>query len=86
MNQHPTIRNGIYSQAVNEAKLELDELLPEFNKMEQRVALLRKFISAGVVMIGGDIRDTDEKYLPLVDRESWKNRYRGPNRPHTKGK
>jgi hypothetical protein len=85
-----TIREGMYLQAVNEAKAELDELLPEYNRMQQRVDILRKFVSAGVVITGGDVRDTDEKYLPLVDRESWKNKHMspisgGPNRnrfPH----
>lgn len=56
--------NTVYANAVEHAKKELDEILPTFEKMQERVTLLRKWIGTGTMLVGDKIESVDDKYLP----------------------
>lgn len=77
--QQVEIRRQAYKQATIIAMNELDELLPQFHKITERVALLRKFVTAGVRLGGADIRDVDSKYVNQWETDEFHSR--AVNRP-----
>jgi hypothetical protein len=58
-----------YRDAVTIAKNELDSILPEFNRLQERVTSLRMFIVYGTKLSEGDTDDLNDKYkLPSMVR------------------
>ncbi len=65
-----------YKDAIQIAKNELDEILPGFNKLQERVTNLRAFIVAGTVLSGDDARDLHDKYkLQWMVREEMRSNF-----------